>query len=146
MYKRQIKYWADRQIFLKEAELSIEDIYARARQTSYLVPGLTLVVNDNRTKAKSSETFFHKGGIGEFCTFLRPDEPIGEVIRLSGTGEYTETVPVLDDKGHMMPTEVAREMGVDIALQWGNGYDTTMASFVNIISTCLLYTSPSPRD
>jgi len=131
----RIKYWADLQIFLKEAELSIEDIYARARQTSYLVPGLTLVVNDNRTKAKTSETFFHKGGIAEFCTFLRPDEPIGEVIRLSGTGEYTETVPVLDDKGHMMPTEVAREMGVDIAMQWGNGYETTMASFVNIIST-----------
>ncbi len=131
----RVKWWFDRQIFLKEAELSIEDIYARARQTSYLVPGLTLIVNDNRQKAKSSETFFHKGGISEFCSFLRPDEPVGEVIRISGTGEYTETVPVLDDKGHMMPTEVNREMGVDIALQWGNGYENNMASFVNIIST-----------
>ena len=131
----RIKWWFDRQIFLKEAELSIEDIYARARQTSYLVPGLTLIVNDNRAKAKTSETFFHKGGISEFCTFLRPDEPVGEVIRIAGTGEYTETVPVLDDKGHMMPTEVNREMGVDIAMQWGNGYENTTASFVNIIST-----------
>ena len=131
----RVKWWFDRQIFLKEAELSIEDIYARARQTSYLVPGLTLVVNDNRTKSKTSETFFHKGGISEFCSFLRPDEPVGEVIRISGSGEYTETVPVLDDKGHMMPTEVSRTMGVDIAMQWGNGYETTMSSFVNIIST-----------
>ena len=131
----RIKYWADKQIFLKEAELNIEDIHARARQTSYLVPGLTLIVNDNRTKTKSSETFFHKGGISEFCSFLRPDEQIGEVIRISGTGTYTETVPVLDEKGHMMPTEVDREMGVDIAMQWGNGYDTTLSSFVNIIST-----------
>jgi len=131
----RVKWWFDRQIFLKEAELSIEEIYARARQTSYLVPGLTLVVNDNRTKSKTSETFFHKGGISEFCSFLRPDEPVGEVIRISGSGEYTETVPVLDDKGHMMPTEVSRTMGVDIAMQWGNGYETTMSSFVNIIST-----------
>jgi DNA gyrase subunit B len=131
----RIKWWFDRQIFLKEAELSIEDIYARARQTSYLVPGLELIVNDNRAKAKTSETFFHKGGISEFCTFLRPDEPVGEVIRISGTGDYVETVPVLDDKGHMMPTEVNRTMGVDIAMQWGNGYDSTQASFVNIIST-----------
>lgn len=131
----RVKWWFDRQIFLKEAELSIEDIYARARQTSYLVPGLTLIVNDNRTKAKSSETFYHKGGISEFCSFLRPDEPVGDVIRLSGTGEYTETVPVLDEKGHMMPTEVERTMGVDIAMQWGNGYETTNSSFVNIIST-----------
>ena len=30
-------WWSDRQIFLKEAELDLEDIYARARQTSYLV-------------------------------------------------------------------------------------------------------------
>ena len=131
----RIKYWADKQIFLKEAELSIADIYARARQTSYLVPGLTLIVNDNRAKIKVSETFFHKGGISEFCSFLRPDEPVGEVIRISGEGDYTETVPVLDEKGHMVPTEVNRTMGVDIAMQWGNGYENNMISFVNIIST-----------
>ena len=131
----RIKWWFDKQIFLKEAELAIEDIYARARQTSYLVPGLTLIVNDSRTKTKTSETFFHKGGISEFCTFLRPDDPVGEVIRISGTGAYTENVPVLDEKGHMTPTEVEREMGVDIAMQWGNGYEATIASFVNIIST-----------
>jgi DNA gyrase subunit B len=131
----RVKWWFDKQIFLKTAELSIEDIYARARQTSYLVPGLTLIVNDRRTKVKSTETFFHKGGISEFATFLRPDEPIGEVIRLQGGGDYTETVPVLDEKGHMMPTEVNRNMGVDIAIQWGNGYENTSASFVNIIAT-----------
>ncbi|MGA0079979.1 MAG: DNA gyrase/topoisomerase IV subunit B [Candidatus Nanopelagicus sp.] len=131
----RIKWWFDKQIFLKEAELSIEDIYDRARQTSYLVPGLTLVVNDSRTKAKTIETFTHKGGISEFCTFLRPDDPVGEVIRISGSGAYTENVPVLDEKGHMTPTEVEREMGVDIAMQWGNGYEATVSSFVNIIST-----------
>ena len=129
------KWWFDKQIFLKEAQLAIEEIHARARQTSYLVPGLTLVVNDKRTKEGTSETFFHKGGISEFCTFLRPDEPIGEVIRLSGTGSYTENVPVLDDQGHMTPTEVTREMSVDIAMQWGNGYESTQSSFVNIIAT-----------
>ena len=131
----RIKWWFDKQIFLKEAQLAIEDIYARARQTSYLVPGLTLIVNDSRGKIKTTETFFHKGGISEFCTFLRPDDPVGEVIRISGSGAYTENVPVLDEKGHMTPTEVEREMGVDIAMQWGNGYEATIASFVNIIST-----------
>jgi len=131
----RIKWWFDKQIFLKEASLSIEDIYARARQTSYLVPGLTLLVNDSRTKTKTSETFFHKGGISEFCTFLRPDDPVGEVIRIFGSGAYTENVPILDEKGHMTPTEVEREMDVDIAMQWGNGYEATIASFVNIIAT-----------
>ena len=131
----RIKWWSDRQIFLKEAELDIEDVYARARQTSFLVPGLTIIVNDNRTKTITTQTFYHKGGISEYCEFLQPDAPIGDVIRIYGTGHYQETVPVLDDKGHMVSTEVERDMEVDIAMKWGDGFDTTLRSFVNIIAT-----------
>jgi DNA gyrase subunit B len=131
----RIKWWSDRQIFLKDAELDIEEIYARARQTSYLVPGLTLIVNDNRTKTKTTETFYHKGGISEYCEFMQPDQGIGEVIRLTGSGHYQETVPVLDDQGHMVSTEVERDMLVDIALKWGNEFANTNRSFVNIIAT-----------
>ncbi len=131
----RVKWWSDRQIFLKDAEHDIEEIYARARQTSYLVPGITLIVNDNRSKDKTSETFYHKGGISEYCHFLQPDDPVGDVIRLQGRGHYQETVPVLDDQGHLEPTDVERDMDVDVAIKWGNGYETTMRSFVNIIST-----------
>ena len=131
----RIKWWADKQIFLKDAEYVLEEIYERARQTSYLVPGLTLVINDNRAKSPKSETFFHKGGISEYCSFIQSDEPIGEVIRLTGSGHYQETVPVLDSAGQMTPTEVERDMSVDIAMRWGNGYETNMRSFVNIITT-----------
>ena len=131
----RIKWWSDKQIFLKDAQYDLEEIYPRARQTSYLVPGLTLIVNDNRTKEKTSETFFHKGGISEYCHFIQPDEAVGDVIRLTGKGHYQETVPVLDDKGHLEPQEVERDMDVDIAVKWGNGYETTVRSFVNIIAT-----------
>jgi DNA gyrase subunit B len=131
----RIKWWSDKQIFLKDAQHDLEEIYTRARQTSYLVPGLTLIVNDNRTKEKTTETFFHKGGISEYCHFIQPDEPVGDVIRLTGTGHYQETVPVLDENGHLEPKEVERDMDVDIAMKWGNGYETTVRSFVNIITT-----------
>jgi len=131
----RIKWWSDKQIFLKDAQYDLEDIYTRARQTSYLVPGLTLIVNDNRTKDKTSETFYHKGGISEYCHFIQPDEAVGDVIRLTGKGHYQETVPVLDEKGHLEPKEVERDMDVDIAIKWGNGYETTIRSFVNIIAT-----------
>ena len=131
----RIKWWSDKQIFLKDAQYDLEEIYTRARQTSYLVPGLTLIVNDNRTKEKTSETFFHKGGISEYCHFIQPDEAVGDVIRLTGKGHYQETVPVLDEKGHLEPKEVERDMDVDIAMKWGNGYETTIRSFVNIIAT-----------
>ena len=131
----RIKWWSDKQIFLKDSQYDLEEIYTRARQTSYLVPGLTLIVNDNRTKEKTSETFFHKGGISEYCHFIQPDDPVGDVIRLTGKGHYQETVPVLDDKGHLEPQDVERDMDVDIAVKWGNGYETTVRSFVNIIAT-----------
>ena len=130
-----IKYWSDPQIFLRDADYDIDEIHARARQTAFLVPGLTLTVHDNRTLMATSETFHFTGGISEYCTFLQPDKPICDVIRLRGSGHYQETVPVLDGQGHLVPTDVEREMEVDIALRWGEGYDATLRSFVNIIST-----------
>ena len=57
------------------------------------------------------------------------------VWRLQGSDTFTETVPVLDDNGHMTPADVERECVVDIAVRWGIGYDTVVRSFVNIIAT-----------
>ena len=42
---------------------------------------------------------------------------------------------MLDDRGHMTPTDVEREMQVDVALQWASGYDSVVRSFVNVIAT-----------
>ncbi|MFF2376049.1 type IIA DNA topoisomerase subunit B [Streptomyces xiamenensis] len=134
----RVRYWADRQIFLKDAKLSLETLHARARQTAFLVPGLTLIVRDERGidgAAPTEETFHYEGGISEFCEYLAQDKPICDVQRLRGSGTFKETVPVLDDLGHMIPTEVKRDLDVDIALRWGTGYDTTVKSFVNIIAT-----------
>ena len=145
----RVRWWIDHQIFLKEAAVSLNDLYDRARQTSFLVPGLLIAVSDERDPdAVTTEVFQHKGGISEYCSFLAAggrndadadamdlDHVLGDVIRISGSGHFKETVPVLDDKGHMISTEVERELGVDIAMHWGSGYDTTLRSFVNIIAT-----------
>jgi DNA gyrase subunit B len=138
----RIRYWADEQIFIKDAQFDLDGLLARARQTSFLVPGLTLVIRDERGVAGTpgvdgpvEDVFVHDGGIFEFCEFLAPDPPVTDVWRLQGTGTFLETVPVLDALGHMTPTEVERECGVDIAVRWGTGYETTVSSFVNIIAT-----------
>ena len=132
----RIRYWADPQIFPTDATFDREALIARARQTSFLVPGLTLEVRDERDpNAPTAEVFRHDGGIGEFVEFLATDAAVTDVWRLQGTGHFTETVPVLDASGQMTPTEVERECGVDIALRWGTGYDTRVQSFVNIIAT-----------
>ncbi|MFF2524966.1 DNA gyrase/topoisomerase IV subunit B [Streptomyces liangshanensis] len=137
----RVRYWADRQIFLKDAKLSLEHLHQRARQTAFLVPGLTIVVRDERAAGESEgggtveETFRFDGGISEFCEYLAQDKAVCDVLRLTGSGTFKETVPVLDDRGHMTPTEVTRELGVDVALRWGTGYDSTIRSYVNIIAT-----------
>ncbi len=57
------------------------------------------------------------------------------MIRLQGSDSFTETVPLLDDKGHMTPQDVERELAVDVAVRWGMGYETELRSFVNVIAT-----------
>ncbi|EDY59239.1 MULTISPECIES: DNA topoisomerase IV subunit B [Streptomyces] len=135
----RVRYWADRQIFLKDAKLSLDNLHQRARQTAFLVPGLTIVVRDEyglgEGGSKGEESFRFDGGISEFCEYLASDKPVNDVLRFSGQGSFKETVPVLDDHGQMTPTEVTRELGVDVAMRWGTGYDTTLRSFVNIIAT-----------
>lgn len=131
----RIRFWPDRQIFTKDATFEFEGLLGRARQTSFIVPGLELVIRDLRGEVPVEEKFRHDGGIAEFVDFLSHDEPVTDVVRIQGTGSFTETVPMLDDKGHMTPQDVDRELGVDIAIRWGTGYDTALRSFVNVIAT-----------
>jgi DNA gyrase subunit B len=138
----RVRYWADSQIFLPDAAFSYDELVTRARQTSFLVPGLTLVIRDERRLPGTpgehgpvEEVFRHDGGIAEFVEHLATDPAVTDTWRLHGTGHFTETVPVLDAMGHLQPTELERECVVDVALRWGTGYDTEIRTFVNIIAT-----------
>ncbi|WP_257425852.1 DNA gyrase/topoisomerase IV subunit B [Nocardioides carbamazepini] len=134
----RIRFWPDRQIFTKDAGFVLDGLIGRARQTSFIVPGLELVISDQRSADKAEwteEKFRHDGGIGEFCDYLATGEPVTEVLRLQGSDVFTETVPLLDDQGHMTPQDVERELSVDVAVRWGTGYDTELRSFVNVIAT-----------
>ncbi|HET7326126.1 MAG TPA: DNA topoisomerase IV subunit B [Nocardioidaceae bacterium] len=140
----RVRFWPDRQIFTPDASFNYDELVTRARQTSFLVPGLELAIRDERSRdlgtvpsegEPAEVTFRHAGGIGEFCDYLATDEPVTDVLRLQGTASFTETVPLLDDSGHMTPQDVERELAVDIALRWGTGYESETRSFVNIIAT-----------
>ncbi len=131
----RIRYWADRQIFTKDAAFGLDELEQRARQTAFLIPGLEIAISDERGAEPSTTSYRFDGGISEFADFLAPDAAITDTWRLTGTGTFTETVPVLQPGGAMVPTEVERECAVDIALRWGTGYETVSRSFVNIIAT-----------
>lgn len=148
----RIRYWADRQIFTKDAAFQLKELETRARQTAFLVPGLEIVVRDDRARPAQPApaegvltglvdevpreiSYRYEGGISEFVDYLATDAPITDNWRIQGEGTFKETVPVLQADGHMIATEVERVCAVDIALRWGTGYDTTVRSFVNIIAT-----------
>ncbi|MFD2758634.1 DNA gyrase/topoisomerase IV subunit B [Gulosibacter faecalis] len=132
-----VRYWADPQVFVRDAEFQLEQLRDRARQTAFLVPGLEINLRDERDPDDiEHESFKYDGGISEFVEYLAPDAALTDVWRMQGEGEYSETVPVLDEStGHMVSREVQRRMEVDLALRWGGGYDTVERSFVNIIAT-----------
>ncbi|WP_455248231.1 DNA gyrase/topoisomerase IV subunit B [Rothia aeria] len=138
----RVRYWADPQIFTPDARFSYEDLVSRARQTSFLIPGLRIAIRDERRVPGTpgefgphEEVFQHDGGISEFVEFLALDSAVTDIWRFTGRGSFTETVPVLGEDGRSQLTDVERECEVDIALRWGVGYETTIRSFVNIIAT-----------
>ncbi|HEY2693254.1 MAG TPA: DNA topoisomerase IV subunit B [Streptosporangiaceae bacterium] len=157
----RIRFWPDQQVFVRGAVWSFDALAQRARQTAYLVPGLAIKISDERADADRVSAaglelvpeggsradgaaaqdgpreaeFRFAGGISEFCAHLSSGEPVTDVVRLMGSGQFTETVPVLDDQGHMLPTDVERDLTVDVALRWDSGYTNVTRSFVNVIAT-----------
>jgi DNA gyrase subunit B len=131
----RVRYWADPQVFTRGAGFLTEELLGRARQTAFLVRGLGIRVDDLRGEEPVHEYFKYAGGIVEYVDFLAKDAPLTSTWHITGSGTFNETVPVLDDKGHMSPTELTRECEVEVALRWGTGYDTEVRSYVNIIST-----------
>ncbi|MBV7363757.1 type IIA DNA topoisomerase subunit B [Actinomycetaceae bacterium TAE3-ERU4] len=131
----RVRFWADFQIFPKSVDYSWENLVARARQSAFLVPGLKILVSDERHEEKLAEELHFEGGVVDFANFLAKDTAITDTWRFTGAGKYIETVQKLDATGHLKAVEEERECQVECALRWGIGYETQVQSFVNIIAT-----------
>ena len=134
----RVRWWADPQVFTADAALSVPEMADRFRQTSALVAGLSITLVDARAGEPATQVFRHTGGIAEFCADLAAgtgDPDVSGVWQLTGSGTFTETVPVLDRDGRLESREVERTCEVDVALRWGGGYETTVRGFVNVVAT-----------
>ena len=81
------------------------------------------------------EEFLHTGGVKDFVDFLSKGEAVSDIWRITGEDTYEEETQAVDDNGDLHARMITRTCGVDIALRWVNGYDTTMRSFVNVVET-----------
>ncbi|HWH28481.1 MAG TPA: DNA topoisomerase IV subunit B [Mycobacteriales bacterium] len=130
-----IRWWPDLALFTKGSAVDVDKLHARLRQTAFLVPGLELAVLDRRSDELVEETFRFDGGTADFVEHLASDKPVHDPVHITGSGTYKETVPVLDDAGHMTTQTVERTCEVDVAFRWGTGYDTVVQSFCNVVAT-----------
>jgi DNA gyrase subunit B len=111
------KVWfkPDSQIFT-EVLYDFETLATRLRELSYLNKGVTITLADEREGQEKTETFHARGGLKEFVQFLNSTRKT-----LTSDIFYAET----ERDG----------IGIELALQYNDGYNENIFSFVNTINT-----------
>jgi DNA gyrase subunit B len=115
--ERGTKIWfkPDDKIFT-ELHYDYATLAARLRELSFLNKGVTITLTDEREGQQKKETFHAKGGLKEMVQFLN-----------------TSRKPLHSE---VMYVETERDgIGIELALQYNDGYNETVFSFVNNINT-----------
>lgn len=141
-----IKFWPNKAIFGNESTFRVDELRESLRSTAFLVPGIKIILDDQAGEPAREDRgaiepqrdeFEFDGGIAEMLDLISPDSKLHETIHIVTGGSFSETVPVPQEDGTVKPELVERPVEVDVALRWGTGYETTLKSFVNTISTPL---------
>ena len=111
----RIRFKPDPQIFT-ELRYDYPTLANRLRELSYLNKGVTIVLKDEREGEQKTETFHAKGGLKEMVQFLNGSKkPV-----------HAEVLYVDTEKD---------DMGIELALQYNEGYNENVFTFVNNINT-----------
>ena len=110
-----VTFMPDAEIFKETTTFDYEVLRIRARELAFLNKGLRIILRDDRDENKK-DIFVYEGGIKEFVKMLNKNvTPIHEDI------VYIEGVE--DD------------VTLEVALQYNDGYNSSIHSFVNNITT-----------
>jgi DNA gyrase subunit B len=97
-------------------------VEARLRQLAFLNSGVRVTFTDARTLPARSEEMFYKGGIAEYVRYIdRTKVPIQSRV-IAARGDR----PAL--RG-----DVSVVIGVDVALQWNDSFNSVLLAFTNNI-------------
>ncbi len=109
-----IRFKPDKEIF-STLTFDSSNLKDRLRYTSFLNPGLKIILIDKRFENFEEEIFFSEKGLLDFLSFLNK-------------GEQTLTKPMFSKKEE-------EDMEVEFALQYNTTYEEKVESFVNNIKT-----------
>ncbi|MCG7331247.1 DNA topoisomerase (ATP-hydrolyzing) subunit B [Salinicoccus roseus] len=112
----EIRFKADAEIFTETTEYDIEVLQKRIKELAFLNKGLEINLFDERGEEDVSFQYYYEGGIKSYVE------------------QMNETRDVLHDEVIYMHSE-KDEVEVEIALQYNNGYNSTLMSYANNIHT-----------
>jgi len=110
-----VHFLPDTEIFTETTEFEADILQARLRELAFLNAGLEIVFEDERAEQKSA-IYHYSGGVAAFVEFLNKNR------------EPLHPIPVF-------VTGVKDDVTVEVALQYNDGYSTTLYSFANNINT-----------
>ena len=109
-----IHFLPDKSIFNK-INFNFSTISERLREDAFLLKGITMELIDERTNPERKESYFYDNGLEAFIEWINNDKKtISKVINIDDT---------------------SKEIEVELALQFTDGYQENIVSFVNLVRT-----------
>ena len=109
-----VTFMPDDEIFRETTTFNYETLKTRTRELAFLNKGLRIILIDDRTGEK--DTFVYEGGIKEFVAYVNKNK-----------------TPIHEDIVYVEGME--NDISIEVALQYNDGYNATVYSFVNNIIT-----------
>ena len=109
-----VTFMPDDEIFRETTTFNYETLKTRTRELAFLNKGLRIILMDDRTGEK--DTFVYEGGIKEFVAYVNKNK-----------------TPIHEDIVYVEGME--NDISIEVALQYNDGYNATVYSFVNNITT-----------
>ncbi|MEE8291199.1 MAG: DNA topoisomerase (ATP-hydrolyzing) subunit B [Candidatus Tectomicrobia bacterium] len=110
----QITFKPDAEIFTEITEFSFDTLSTRLRELAFLNRGLRITIEDERDGR--AHDFHYEGGIESFVTYLSQNKSVLHPSPMYISGER-------------------EDVRLEVALQYNDGYNETLFSFVNTINT-----------
>ena len=131
----KITFLPDPEIFTV-LEFKYETLARRLRELAFLVPGITIAIEDERTGHR--ETFHFNEGLAEYVAYLNSGEEtlFKNPILITAEVDITDpTNPVVLPKNYVAdPKKKISKMTVDVALQYNRRYSEIVFAYTNLIN------------
>ena len=111
-----VQFWPDPEIFTETVIFEFEKLNVRVRELAFLNKGLNISITDNRPENPIVNQYYYEGGIKSYVEYLNQNKkPLFEdIVYVEGEQD---------------------DIQVEVALQYTDGYHTSLFSFANNIHT-----------